>query len=101
MSPPPVSRRPWRSPASWRIDAEESCGGSATGTPPACCTAWRYAEFTYARSGLAPTVMEVLTPMSGARRLMRPCYHRHAGSEPGSYTHLRAHETPEHLVCRL
>ena len=22
-------------------------------------------------------------------------------SEPVSYTHLRAHETPEHLVCRL
>ena len=21
--------------------------------------------------------------------------------EPVSYTHLRAHETPEHLVCRL
>ena len=23
------------------------------------------------------------------------------GSLPVSYTHLRAHETPEHLVCRL
>src|SRR5678816_4798674 len=23
------------------------------------------------------------------------------GQEPVSYTHLRAHETPEHLVCRL
>src|SRR5678815_5887788 len=23
------------------------------------------------------------------------------GHEPVSYTHLRAHETPEHLVCRL
>eukprot|EP00658_Telonema_sp_P-2_P006309 TRINITY_DN12408_c0_g1_i2.p1 TRINITY_DN12408_c0_g1~~TRINITY_DN12408_c0_g1_i2.p1 ORF type:complete len:122 (+),score=5.29 TRINITY_DN12408_c0_g1_i2:218-583(+) len=23
------------------------------------------------------------------------------GSHPVSYTHLRAHETPEHLVCRL
>ena len=23
------------------------------------------------------------------------------GVEPVSYTHLRAHETPEHLVCRL
>src|SRR5678815_4160734 len=23
------------------------------------------------------------------------------GMEPVSYTHLRAHETPEHLVCRL
>src|SRR5678816_3936828 len=24
-----------------------------------------------------------------------------AGRRPVSYTHLRAHETPEHLVCRL
>src|SRR5674536_41798 len=24
-----------------------------------------------------------------------------AATEPVSYTHLRAHETPEHLVCRL
>ena len=24
-----------------------------------------------------------------------------AGYDPVSYTHLRAHETPEHLVCRL
>ena len=23
------------------------------------------------------------------------------GAKPVSYTHLRAHETPEHLVCRL
>src|SRR5678816_4315592 len=23
------------------------------------------------------------------------------GADPVSYTHLRAHETPEHLVCRL
>src|SRR5678815_4484663 len=23
------------------------------------------------------------------------------GGDPVSYTHLRAHETPEHLVCRL
>ena len=25
----------------------------------------------------------------------------HERDEPVSYTHLRAHETPEHLVCRL
>src|SRR5678815_6119708 len=28
-------------------------------------------------------------------------YHVKAGGIPVSYTHLRAHETPEHLVCRL
>src|SRR5678815_5927959 len=26
---------------------------------------------------------------------------KYIGSRPVSYTHLRAHETPEHLVCRL
>src|SRR5678816_4360080 len=26
---------------------------------------------------------------------------KHTGPEAVSYTHLRAHETPEHLVCRL
>src|SRR5678816_840986 len=27
--------------------------------------------------------------------------HHSTGALPVSYTHLRAHETPEHLVCRL
>eukprot|EP00658_Telonema_sp_P-2_P029048 TRINITY_DN22151_c0_g1_i1.p1 TRINITY_DN22151_c0_g1~~TRINITY_DN22151_c0_g1_i1.p1 ORF type:complete len:106 (-),score=34.36 TRINITY_DN22151_c0_g1_i1:61-378(-) len=26
---------------------------------------------------------------------------KHLSLQPVSYTHLRAHETPEHLVCRL
>ena len=57
------------------MDAGESWGGSATGTPPACCTACRYVEFTKARSGWAPTVIDVLTPMRGAPRFMWSCYH--------------------------
>src|SRR5674536_47571 len=32
--------------------------------------------------------------------LYGPLADRH-GRKPVSYTHLRAHETPEHLVCRL
>src|SRR5678816_366918 len=28
-------------------------------------------------------------------------FYRETGLTPVSYTHLRAHETPEHLVCRL
>ena len=28
-------------------------------------------------------------------------FFNHDITEPVSYTHLRAHETPEHLVCRL
>eukprot|EP00658_Telonema_sp_P-2_P005922 TRINITY_DN12233_c0_g1_i2.p1 TRINITY_DN12233_c0_g1~~TRINITY_DN12233_c0_g1_i2.p1 ORF type:complete len:170 (+),score=50.31 TRINITY_DN12233_c0_g1_i2:66-575(+) len=42
-----------------------------------------------------------------AVRLLTTIYYRHylpneaLRSSPVSYTHLRAHETPEHLVCRL
>src|SRR5678816_3764820 len=32
---------------------------------------------------------------------MRPGVMERLGVGPVSYTHLRAHETPEHLVCRL
>src|SRR5678816_2132120 len=28
-------------------------------------------------------------------------FHSNESTDPVSYTHLRAHETPEHLVCRL
>eukprot|EP00658_Telonema_sp_P-2_P067577 TRINITY_DN564_c0_g1_i2.p1 TRINITY_DN564_c0_g1~~TRINITY_DN564_c0_g1_i2.p1 ORF type:complete len:116 (+),score=36.52 TRINITY_DN564_c0_g1_i2:2-349(+) len=30
-----------------------------------------------------------------------PCWPPYSALIPVSYTHLRAHETPEHLVCRL
>ena len=36
------------------------------------------------------------------RRVERGCpFCRAHDARPVSYTHLRAHETPEHLVCRL
>eukprot|EP00658_Telonema_sp_P-2_P037414 TRINITY_DN26917_c0_g1_i1.p1 TRINITY_DN26917_c0_g1~~TRINITY_DN26917_c0_g1_i1.p1 ORF type:complete len:109 (-),score=36.79 TRINITY_DN26917_c0_g1_i1:16-342(-) len=35
-----------------------------------------------------------------AHKLLRRTSYR-ASTDPVSYTHLRAHETPEHLVCRL
>src|SRR5674536_164211 len=35
------------------------------------------------------------------RRLRIPGLREGDDSPPVSYTHLRAHETPEHLVCRL
>src|SRR5678816_4683799 len=38
--------------------------------------------------------VEVLSVDPRARRIS-------LGMKPVSYTHLRAHETPEHLVCRL
>ena len=33
--------------------------------------------------------------------MVREASNRTLGQRPVSYTHLRAHETPEHLVCRL
>src|SRR5678816_1283779 len=41
--------------------------------------------------------------LGAGRRLERPSAGTDGGgdAEPVSYTHLRAHETPEHLVCRL
>src|SRR5674536_69306 len=38
-------------------------------------------------------------PASGTP--VRDVDHHSVGCRPVSYTHLRAHETPEHLVCRL
>src|SRR5678815_6192119 len=38
---------------------------------------------------------------STQRRYLQERSHFAAEREPVSYTHLRAHETPEHLVCRL
>src|SRR5678816_4527458 len=38
----------------------------------------------------------VLPPYTNAKYWNKKTY-----ADPVSYTHLRAHETPEHLVCRL
>src|SRR5674536_2540 len=35
------------------------------------------------------------------RQTLRDWVHRYNATGLVSYTHLRAHETPEHLVCRL
>src|SRR5674536_376411 len=40
-------------------------------------------------------------PPPGRPSLGRPPLGGPRGADPVSYTHLRAHETPEHLVCRL
>src|SRR5678815_6140797 len=50
------------------------------------------------------TTLAILAGFAFNRRVMVQGYHRTGKSthiEPVSYTHLRAHETPEHLVCRL
>src|SRR5678815_3154430 len=38
---------------------------------------------------------------AGAGAGAKPRFHSRTGNNTVSYTHLRAHETPEHLVCRL
>src|SRR5678815_6037049 len=40
-------------------------------------------------------------PARAAGRVTRATEIETKGEPPVSYTHLRAHETPEHLVCRL
>eukprot|EP00658_Telonema_sp_P-2_P073150 TRINITY_DN62199_c0_g1_i1.p1 TRINITY_DN62199_c0_g1~~TRINITY_DN62199_c0_g1_i1.p1 ORF type:complete len:123 (+),score=26.48 TRINITY_DN62199_c0_g1_i1:94-462(+) len=57
-------------------------------------------------STLMGSVLQAETPHSGVCpcvcvevATVRTC--RCPGVNPVSYTHLRAHETPEHLVCRL
>ena len=44
--------------------------------------------------------------LSSSKRIVASCYTVEEAAAKGaayavSYTHLRAHETPEHLVCRL
>src|SRR5678816_4825866 len=46
-----------------------------------------------------PEIVMVYEP--AARPLHTPVVNVGVTTTPVSYTHLRAHETPEHLVCRL
>eukprot|EP00658_Telonema_sp_P-2_P046236 TRINITY_DN34350_c0_g1_i1.p1 TRINITY_DN34350_c0_g1~~TRINITY_DN34350_c0_g1_i1.p1 ORF type:complete len:124 (+),score=20.54 TRINITY_DN34350_c0_g1_i1:110-481(+) len=53
---------------------------------------------------VTPTAGEVIVALGPARVGLHPWRSReytHTSPVPVSYTHLRAHETPEHLVCRL
>src|SRR5678815_5632550 len=68
------------------------------------------AEQSLAADGAIACFSSSLVPIARmliARRSSRPgvmCHSHHGCSaemKPVSYTHLRAHETPEHLVCRL
>src|SRR5678816_4875441 len=55
---------------------------------------------TLDRSSAASDVYKRQTGSSPRWRISRPPRPT-TWSRPVSYTHLRAHETPEHLVCRL
>src|SRR5678815_4372007 len=47
-------------------------------------------------------ILEEVAACATGRLRYEACPHaRRSEQRPVSYTHLRAHETPEHLVCRL
>src|SRR5678815_3992010 len=49
----------------------------------------------------APRYLALRRTVLSERRTGAALGDRHDRLDPVSYTHLRAHETPEHLVCRL
>mgnify|MGYP002682538837 CR=1 FL=1 len=60
--------------------------------------------FVCSDNGLSVADLQALFPsgyLRGACRLAGISYRDSILCSPVSYTHLRAHETPEHLVCRL
>src|SRR5678815_3340551 len=76
---------------------------------------WNEALHGVARSGLSTVFPQAIgvaatwddtamfrmaTVISDEARAKYHEYIRHDSHQPVSYTHLRAHETPEHLVCR-
>src|SRR5674536_212552 len=82
------------------------CGSAMIHEPSPDPLAWEHARDQFVGS--------TLLSYSGTRRLacLRLCAWAAPGTptiaktaptttKPVSYTHLRAHETPEHLVCRL
>src|SRR5678816_3369554 len=55
------------------------------------CRSWAVARRGFSRYQAGSPVTNALKPSEPPNNPRRPV----------SYTHLRAHETPEHLVCRL
>src|SRR5678815_1361215 len=80
-------------------DVPWACSGSAADSIP---RAIRNSD----RMALLESVYEdpaLVSPTRPCRRLHAGCHTQQlpaTGCVPVSYTHLRAHETPEHLVCR-
>src|SRR5678816_1763376 len=82
---------------------ERACGlTDARGKFIPCMSSWKHKlDRNPSQPGLTLIYASALSRASRARSS-----HLHASScspspESVSYTHLRAHETPEHLVCRL
>src|SRR5678815_5015662 len=71
-----------------RFELAASSSRSGQGPAPTF-TDWR--ELLHSVDGLE--AVAITTPPKPRYEIARQC--------PVSYTHLRAHETPEHLVCRL
>src|SRR5678815_1071148 len=82
----------------WRGEKDSgSSAATSAGIPPRksrCLREWPRAR----RATLSPS--RTLCP-TRCRDSSELSFGPAAGCRPVSYTHLRAHETPEHLVCRL
>eukprot|EP00658_Telonema_sp_P-2_P010690 TRINITY_DN1403_c0_g1_i1.p1 TRINITY_DN1403_c0_g1~~TRINITY_DN1403_c0_g1_i1.p1 ORF type:complete len:135 (+),score=36.51 TRINITY_DN1403_c0_g1_i1:425-829(+) len=81
--------------------------------PASPTTAMHACSFELRLPGMASAIINLLSCtalaafLAAARSLLTSCSarmhsnHNNNPRTPVSYTHLRAHETPEHLVCRL
>src|SRR5678815_3512445 len=67
---------------------------------------WDYASDAKSEKAAAREMIKLVMDINKTTERLKldpvSCYTCHRGrTNPVSYTHLRAHETPEHLVCRL
>eukprot|EP00658_Telonema_sp_P-2_P014503 TRINITY_DN1550_c0_g1_i16.p3 TRINITY_DN1550_c0_g1~~TRINITY_DN1550_c0_g1_i16.p3 ORF type:complete len:112 (+),score=14.09 TRINITY_DN1550_c0_g1_i16:826-1161(+) len=75
----------------------------AISTPQSCASSWDFLYKPFFRL-LRVTLRAVLSSRNAVPIAALPMVSIHSPYSaliPVSYTHLRAHETPEHLVCRL
>src|SRR5678815_2135994 len=79
---------PYRTPLNTISDSTMAAAG-----PPVLNARRRSGPCVQSRNATIGTTAKI---MAGLRSTARP-----HSMETVSYTHLRAHETPEHLVCRL
>eukprot|EP00658_Telonema_sp_P-2_P070932 TRINITY_DN60289_c0_g1_i2.p1 TRINITY_DN60289_c0_g1~~TRINITY_DN60289_c0_g1_i2.p1 ORF type:complete len:144 (-),score=21.81 TRINITY_DN60289_c0_g1_i2:72-503(-) len=113
----------WYRPASWEsclatvfwvMDLHEASPGFwIRGDHMRSLEAWRAPEqdvfaVSFPKSGTHWTMQIITQLLAGGGREYESVHHvctmmdlEALSPEPVSYTHLRAHETPEHLVCRL
>src|SRR5678815_5562848 len=95
-------------PSTWFQSRQDSMCGMSSCADAAVATETRHAEARAAaaiprKRRLRITACDGRTSSARSGGRASPAARHAAASRrtPVSYTHLRAHETPEHLVCRL